>query len=143
MMKHSQGVTLIELMIVVVIVSILAAIAWPSYQNHVENARRTETQGDIMMLAASLETYRSQNLSYGGASLSQLAPGLATNDYYTVSFDQDPLPSGAQSYEITAIPKTGTLMEGSGAMRLSSEGDSCWSQTNQSSCTYGSDKSWN
>ncbi|WP_062817600.1 type IV pilin protein [Alcanivorax sp. NBRC 102024] len=143
MIKSAEGFTLIELMIVVVIVSILAAIAWPSYQNHVENARRTEAQGDIMALASSLETYRSQNLSYGGASLSVLAPGLAANDYYTVSFNQDPLPSGAQSYEITAVPKTGTLMEGSGAMRLSSDGDSCWSKTNQTSCTYGSDKSWN
>lgn len=142
-MRAVEGFTLIEMLIVIMIISVLAAFAYPSYQDYVENARRTEMQGDIMMLASSLETYRSQNLSYGGAELSSLAPSLDTNDYFVVSLNQDPLPSGAQSFEITAVPKTGSMMEGSGAMRLNSEGQSCWSETNQTGCTYGSDKSWN
>ncbi|MCG8392413.1 MAG: hypothetical protein MI745_04960 [Pseudomonadales bacterium] len=95
------------------------------------------------MLASSLETYRSQNLSYGGAELSALAPNLAANEFYTVSLNQDPLPSGSQSYEITAVPKTNSMMKDTGAMKLNSDGESCWSETNQTGCTYGSDKSWN
>lgn len=139
----NAGFTLLELVIVLAIVSILAAIVYPGYTEYVENARRTEVQGDVMLLASSLETYRSQNLTYGGAELSVLAPSLDTHDFYAVSLNQDPLPSGAQSYEIRILPKAGTVMEGTGAMKINSEGESCWSETNQSDCTYGSDKSWN
>ncbi len=138
-----KGFTLIEVLIVMVIISILAAIAYPRYQEYVENARRTELQGDLMMLASALETYRSQNLSYGGAELSALAPSLDAHDFYSVSLDQDPMPSGSQSYEITAVPKTGAMMEGTGALMLNSDGDSCWNENNQTGCTYGTDKSWN
>ncbi len=140
---RNAGFTLLELVIVLAIVSVLAAIVYPRYTEYVEDARRTELQGDIMLLASCLETYRSQNLTYGGAELSVLAPTLDAHDFYSVSLNQDPLPSGAQNYEIRALPKTGTMMDGTGAMKLNSEGQSCWSETNQSDCTYGSDKSWN
>lgn len=141
--SKQSGFTLIELIIVVLIISVLAAIAYPSYTDYAENARRAEVQGDLAMLASSLETYRSQNLTYGGAQLSNLAPSLATNEYYTVSLNADPLPTGAQTYEITAIPKTGSMMKGTGAMKLNSQGESCWSEANQANCSYGTDKSWN
>ena len=70
----AHGFTLIELMIVVVVVAILAAIAYPAYTEQVRDSRRSETQGQLMDLAASLEAYRAKNFSYDGATASSLAP---------------------------------------------------------------------
>ncbi len=61
-MKHSKGFTLIELMIVVAIVGILAAIAIPAYQDYTVRARVTE--GLSLASSAKLaveETYQSTN----------------------------------------------------------------------------------
>ncbi len=141
-MKNERGFTLMEVLIVVVIVSILATIAYPSYVDYMERTRRLETQADMLDLASALETYRSQNLSYQGASVAALAPSLATNDFFVVTLSPDPLPAGAQDYEVIARPRSGMLMSGTGAMKLNSNGESCWNENNDADCTYG-DHSWN
>ncbi|QMT60645.1 pilin [Legionella sp. PC997] len=60
-----KGFTLIELMIVVAIVGILAAIAIPAYQDYVVRARVTEG----LSLASSAKTTISENASTGSAAL--------------------------------------------------------------------------
>lgn len=47
----SQGFSLIELMIVVAVIGILSAIAYPSYQNHVIRASRTAAQSEMLNIA--------------------------------------------------------------------------------------------
>ncbi len=49
--RKMRGVTLLELMIVVVIIGILAAIAYPSYRQFVERAKRTEARALLLRIA--------------------------------------------------------------------------------------------
>src|SRR4051812_18901770 len=64
MRKHQPGFTLIEVMITVAIVSILASIAYPSYQESVRKAKRTEGRAALMQLLQQEERYYSQHNSY-------------------------------------------------------------------------------
>lgn len=63
-MKKNKGFTLIEIMIVVAIIGILAAIAYPSYDEYVKRANRTEGQAFLSDVATRQERYFSQNNKY-------------------------------------------------------------------------------
>lgn len=61
-----NGFTLIELMIVVVIVAIFAAIAIPSYDRYVARANKSKAQSEMLKLAERLENYKGKQLTYAG-----------------------------------------------------------------------------
>lgn len=64
MRKKMQGVTLLELMIVVVIISILTAIAYPSYRQYVAKAKRNEAKAALLKIATLQERWYLQNNTY-------------------------------------------------------------------------------
>jgi type IV pilus assembly protein PilE len=86
-----KGFTLVELMIVVAIVAILSAIAYPSYQEYVLRSRRTEAQSLLNEAAARQERWRAQNGTYmtgnTAANIAQLRlPQVdrSENGFYTL-----------------------------------------------------------
>jgi type IV pilus assembly protein PilE len=64
MRKYMKGVTLMELMIVVVIISILTAIAYPSYRQYVARAKRNEAKAGLLQIATLQERFYLQNNTY-------------------------------------------------------------------------------
>ena len=100
---QQRGFTLIEIMIVVAIVGVLAAIAIPSYQESVRKSRRAEARGQLLEVAQYLQRFYSQNDSFATSK-----DGSAV----TIPSDLARVPrtatAGAQSYDISfAAPATG------------------------------------
>ena len=63
-MKSEKGMTLIELMVVIVIIGILAAIAIPMYTGYMQRARRADAKTALEQLRASQEMFRAERGRY-------------------------------------------------------------------------------
>ena len=89
--KYARGMTLIELMVVVVIATILVSLAVPSYMSQVRRGRRVEAKALVLDLAGREERYYSTSVN--GANYSQTAtdlgynalPAVVGNGYYQLS----------------------------------------------------------
>jgi type IV pilus assembly protein PilE len=79
------GFTLIEVMVVVVIVAILATIAFPSYQDSVRKAARRAAQGALLDIASRQQQFfldnRAYASTYGSGGLNLTFPSEVNNRY--------------------------------------------------------------
>ena len=85
-MKYMRGVTLLELMIVVVILGILTAIAYPSYRQFIERAKRTEARALLLRIVVDQERFYLQNNTFGTmAQLQYDEPQITDSEAYSVT----------------------------------------------------------
>jgi type IV pilus assembly protein PilE len=101
MKKQQSGFTLTELMIVVAIVGILAAIAYPAYQDSVRKGRRAEAITALYQLQLAQEKWRANN-------------NLYTTTLSDLGFSTANIPSSGTAYyqlAVTAASATGFTAE--------------------------------
>lgn len=103
-----------EVMIVVAIIGILAAIALPAYNDHVRKARRGEAQAFLMAVAAKQNQYLIDARTYS-STLSELSlsPPREVSDFYDIDFSPA---STATTFNVRATPKGSQAADLGGAL---------------------------
>lgn len=125
MVHRRNGFSLIELMIAVVVVAILAAVAYPSYQDHLRKSRRASAQAFLMEIGNRQQQYLldARNYAVGTTALATLnltAPTDVTA-HYTVTVTPA-APTTPPSYTVTATPSS-TAQTADGALTLDHQGN--------------------
>lgn len=132
----SRGFTLIELMIVVAVVAILAAIALPSYHESVRKGRRGQAKADLVEAAQLAERYRTVNSTYAGFVLANTSSPATGTAFYTLAIN---VQNAGATFVATATPVAGTAQEGDrcGTLTINQAGTR-WHRTGtDAECGFG------
>lgn len=114
-----RGFTLIELMIVVAVVSILSAIAYPSYTEYVRRGHRAEARTGLLQAQLWLERAATATGNYPAAAAFPAALKTVPNGRYDLSYTpSDPI----STYTLTAKPKGAQSDDKCGTYTLSNTG---------------------
>lgn len=118
-----RGLTLIEMLIVMVIIAILLAVALPSYREYLLKARRAECSGVLVSLANALErrfsathTYldASGDATFPGGGLNASCPASGGEVFYDISF----IDAAATGFALRAVPVGGQAQDRCGVLTL-------------------------
>lgn len=104
----ATGFTLIELMIAVAVVGILAAIAYPSYQDQIRKSRRTDATTSLLNAAQALERCYTAFSAYDyvdpdDPSIKCTVPVISQEGHYDIAWTD----KAATTYTLTATPAAG------------------------------------
>lgn len=126
--RRQAGFSLIELMIVVVVLGILASIAWPSYVEYVQRSRRAEAKSALLAAAQCMERFNTSNQTFiGGPARCPLPP----SDFYNLNYAN----VARNTFGVTAQPTGGQINDACGQLGLNQAGaktadgspdDQCW-----------------
>ena len=109
--RRNEGFTLIELMIAVVVVAIIATVAFPAYNEQVRKSKRTEGKSALVELANRMEKFAFDNTGsgYTGVTMTDLmgsATATSENGHYQLQIAS----AAAATYELRAVP-TGSFKD--------------------------------
>jgi type IV pilus assembly protein PilE len=112
--KRTRGFTLIEIMLVVLVIAILVAIAFPSYQQHLRKGRRANAEAFLSDVASRQQQYLLDARGYalGGTALTDLgvAPPTDVTNYYTLTVTPA-VATIPPSFTVTATPIVGGVQQ--------------------------------
>ena len=128
---NTQGFTLIELMIVVAIMGVIAAIAYPNYQKSVIKTKGTDMMTTMQSMASTLQAQKTAKGSYANldsATTTSVIDTCKTGSAiaYDTNINIDTNSDGTNGdWIITAVPKTTGMMKNDGTLTLDFNGIRC------------------
>lgn len=107
--KKSNGFSLIELMVVVAIIGIIAAIAVPGYASYVRRGKAAEATSTLADLKIKMEQYYQDNKTYEdvGGLAAPCAPPAGSAKFFTFACSA----RDADTFTLTATPIAGADMD--------------------------------
>lgn len=134
-MQKIKGFTLIELLIAIVIIGVLAAIAFPYYQDSITKSRRSDAQAALLGFAQAMERNYTSNGQYTGA-----AAGGADTGAPTIYSTTSPVDGSSAYYNLTIVSAASSTyilaaapvneQAGDGVLLLNSAGARGWDEDN-------------
>ena len=137
--NQQRGITMMELLIVVAIISIIAAVAYPSYTQFVVRSKRAVASGMLMSIADRQQQFFMDNKRYAGTltSLGYASDSIMINDEGGIVgttaedrvYEVEISASNFVTYELTATPQLGQASKDTdcGALTLTHTGEKGYS----------------
>ncbi len=118
---RQRGFTLVEMLVVVAMVAILGAVAYPSYLAQITKGRRADAKQALVELAQKLERFYTERGTYAGATLggSGLYASTSPGGYYSLVITSQT----ADGFTITAAPLGSQTSDSCGTLGYNQIGD--------------------
>ena len=138
-------------MIAVAIVGIIAAVAYPSYQQYIIDSRRVDAQQALLSFANAMERHKTETMQYTGAAsgagnsgspaaniFPSTSPVGSGDTFYNLRIES----SATRSYTLRATPAPGSSQVGDGLLEILSTGVKRWDKNDDGDALDAGENNW-